>query len=83
MAVAQDLDVAIADHLAQLAFRHPVMLGDLFQGQRRVAGTGEDEAGGWGAAIRASPPLVAGKGKYMSRLAPARKPDLPIRQSGF
>jgi len=45
-AIAQHLDASLADHLAQLALGHPVMLGNLGQGQRRVAGGKIKSCGG-------------------------------------
>ena len=55
MAVTQNLDAFVADHLAQLALGHPVMLGDLLQSQRRIAGAGKDEAKGCGGSHLHSP----------------------------
>jgi len=39
IAEPQDLNALLADDLPHLAFRHPVMPGNLTQGQRRVPGS--------------------------------------------
>jgi hypothetical protein len=90
MPVAQDLDVSVSNDLSQLALGHPVMPGDLLQGQRRVALTGEDEAGGetgigWGGSHFASLLLTKDvvPGEHSLNFYAASRPVMPTLVNFF